>query len=133
MKTSQDTSAVRYDSYWSGVLLGMFLSLKTLYRKRTVIWPFYFYTIIRTLSKISLCFSRIFFKCSKNSIGPKQHRIRMNSPGNLVVNFRIIKAFNAAIKANLCVHNYLWFHIFQSSFLIVEYHNTLTAVCQQGI
>ncbi|PZI65172.1 hypothetical protein C7Q86_12380, partial [Staphylococcus aureus] len=34
------------------VLLGMFLSLKTLYRKRTVIWPFYFYTIIRTLSKI---------------------------------------------------------------------------------
>ncbi|MCZ4887317.1 hypothetical protein O3V87_14620, partial [Staphylococcus aureus] len=34
------------------VLLGMFLSLKTLYRKRTVIWPFYFYTIIRTLSEI---------------------------------------------------------------------------------
>ncbi len=34
------------------VLLGMFLSLKTLYRKRTVIWPFYFYTIIRTLSTI---------------------------------------------------------------------------------
>src|SRR5699024_8099464 len=34
------------------VLLGMFLSLKTLYRKRTVIWPFYFYTIIRTLSII---------------------------------------------------------------------------------
>lgn len=29
----------------------MFLSLKTLYRKRTVIWPFYFYTIIRTLSQ----------------------------------------------------------------------------------
>ncbi|TXD13522.1 ATP-dependent Clp protease ATP-binding subunit, partial [Staphylococcus haemolyticus] len=27
------------------------LSLKTLYRKRTVIWPFYFYTIIRTLSR----------------------------------------------------------------------------------
>ncbi|MEJ7373189.1 hypothetical protein, partial [Staphylococcus epidermidis] len=27
-------------------------SLKTLYRKRTVIWPFYFYTIIRTLSEI---------------------------------------------------------------------------------
>ncbi|PVG51780.1 ATP-dependent Clp protease ATP-binding subunit, partial [Staphylococcus aureus] len=27
-------------------------SLKTLYRKRTVIWPFYFYTIIRTLSSI---------------------------------------------------------------------------------
>ncbi|PVG77100.1 sodium transporter, partial [Staphylococcus aureus] len=27
-------------------------SLKTLYRKRTVIWPFYFYTIIRTLSFI---------------------------------------------------------------------------------
>ncbi|RXW61908.1 hypothetical protein CYQ71_12380 [Enterococcus faecium] len=26
------------------------MSLKTLYRKRTVIWPFYFYTIIRTLS-----------------------------------------------------------------------------------
>ncbi|PZJ60973.1 hypothetical protein C7P94_10660 [Staphylococcus aureus] len=23
---------------------------QTLYRKRTVIWPFYFYTIIRTLS-----------------------------------------------------------------------------------
>ncbi|XMS86335.1 helix-turn-helix domain-containing protein [Enterococcus faecalis] len=34
----------------------MFLSLKTLYRKRTVIWPFYFYTIIRTLSYITkLC------------------------------------------------------------------------------
>ncbi|MET1944349.1 hypothetical protein ABXM67_00010 [Enterococcus faecium] len=28
------------------------MSLKTLYRKRTVIWPFYFYTIIRTLSNI---------------------------------------------------------------------------------
>ncbi|MDM6297783.1 hypothetical protein P7519_13665, partial [Staphylococcus aureus] len=26
--------------------------LKTLYRKRTVIWPFYFYTIIRTLSNL---------------------------------------------------------------------------------
>lgn len=36
--------------YVDKVLLGMFLSLKTLYRKRTVIWPFYFYTIIRTLS-----------------------------------------------------------------------------------
>ncbi|TLV90131.1 hypothetical protein FFY06_08690 [Staphylococcus aureus] len=36
------------------VLLGMFLSLKTLYRKRTVIWPFYFYTIIRTLSYITV-------------------------------------------------------------------------------
>ncbi|NUW80753.1 hypothetical protein GQX46_10395 [Staphylococcus aureus] len=32
----------------------MFLSLKTLYRKRTVIWPFYFYTIIRTLSDLWL-------------------------------------------------------------------------------
>ena len=32
----------------------MFLSLKTLYRKRTVIWPFYFYTIIRTLSNLVL-------------------------------------------------------------------------------
>ncbi|PVW04487.1 glyoxalase, partial [Staphylococcus aureus] len=31
-------------------------SLKTLYRKRTVIWPFYFYTIIRTLSKTLLFF-----------------------------------------------------------------------------
>ncbi|TQC59833.1 hypothetical protein EKV48_05130, partial [Staphylococcus sp. SKL70935] len=40
------------------VLLGMFLSLKTLYRKRTVIWPFYFYTIIRTLSN-KLLFVRI--------------------------------------------------------------------------
>nr|QCT53050.1 hypothetical protein E1E62_15105 [Staphylococcus aureus] len=37
------------------VLLGMFLSLKTLYRKRTVIWPFYFYTIIRTLSTLLYC------------------------------------------------------------------------------
>ncbi|QFJ91167.1 hypothetical protein DQU93_09885 [Staphylococcus aureus] len=36
----------------------MFLSLKTLYRKRTVIWPFYFYTIIRTLSKIIVPFSK---------------------------------------------------------------------------
>ncbi|QCR66754.1 hypothetical protein FBF65_06805 [Enterococcus faecium] len=41
------------------VLLGMFLSLKTLYRKRTVIWPFYFYTIIRTLSSLGI--SYIFF------------------------------------------------------------------------
>ncbi|PZL55545.1 hypothetical protein C7P80_00010 [Staphylococcus aureus] len=38
------------------VLLGMFLSLKTLYRKRTVIWPFYFYTIIRTLSSLTRSF-----------------------------------------------------------------------------
>ncbi|TLP22402.1 VOC family protein, partial [Staphylococcus epidermidis] len=30
--------------------------LKTLYRKRTVIWPFYFYTIIRTLSKLVYSF-----------------------------------------------------------------------------
>ncbi|TLW08054.1 hypothetical protein FFY05_01060, partial [Staphylococcus aureus] len=44
------------------VLLGMFLSLKTLYRKRTVIWPFYFYTIIRTLSKvITLCIYGLFY------------------------------------------------------------------------
>ncbi|EJE48132.1 glyoxalase family protein [Staphylococcus epidermidis NIH051475] len=42
----------------------MFLSLKTLYRKRTVIWPFYFYTIIRTLS-----FKSIFkFKNEQNQI-----------------------------------------------------------------
>ncbi|RIX70831.1 hypothetical protein D3234_01105 [Staphylococcus aureus] len=41
------------------VLLGMFLSLKTLYRKRTVIWPFYFYTIIRTLSNIFLQFFQL--------------------------------------------------------------------------
>ncbi|PVV95622.1 glyoxalase, partial [Staphylococcus aureus] len=34
-------------------------SLKTLYRKRTVIWPFYFYTIIRTLSKNNLIFENI--------------------------------------------------------------------------
>ncbi|WP_270097095.1 hypothetical protein, partial [Enterococcus faecium] len=32
------------------VLLGMFLWLKTLYRKRAVTWPFIFYTIIWTLS-----------------------------------------------------------------------------------
>ncbi|TGE10967.1 hypothetical protein E2557_11990, partial [Staphylococcus petrasii] len=43
------------------VLLGMFLSLKTLYRKRTVIWPFYFYTIIRTLSEITKYNFRILF------------------------------------------------------------------------
>ncbi len=30
----------------------MFLWLKTLYRKRAVTWPFIFYTIIWTLSKI---------------------------------------------------------------------------------
>ncbi|KAA9178439.1 hypothetical protein F6X86_08010, partial [Enterococcus durans] len=42
------------------VLLGMFLSLKTLYRKRTVIWPFYFYTIIRTLSfQISFYYKKL--------------------------------------------------------------------------
>ncbi len=40
----------------------MFLSLKTLYRKRTVIWPFYFYTIIRTLSSITTAF--LFFGVS---------------------------------------------------------------------
>ncbi|WP_236922021.1 hypothetical protein, partial [Enterococcus faecalis] len=34
------------------VLLGMFLWLKTLYRKRAVTWPFIFYTIIWTLSSI---------------------------------------------------------------------------------
>ncbi|MBO6360066.1 VOC family protein, partial [Enterococcus faecalis] len=28
----------------------------TLYRKRTVIWPFYFYTIIRTLSSLFFFF-----------------------------------------------------------------------------
>ncbi|AUU63961.1 DUF443 family protein [Staphylococcus aureus] len=40
----------------------MFLSLKTLYRKRTVIWPFYFYTIIRTLSTLkSLCLSIVLY------------------------------------------------------------------------
>ncbi|MCZ1263053.1 ATP-dependent Clp protease ATP-binding subunit, partial [Enterococcus faecium] len=33
------------------------LSLKTLYRKRTVIWPFYFYTIIRTLSSVNIIFT----------------------------------------------------------------------------
>ncbi|WP_218744700.1 hypothetical protein, partial [Staphylococcus aureus] len=43
------------------VLLGMFLSLKTLYRKRTVIWPFYFYTIIRTLSTYNIIIVIIFF------------------------------------------------------------------------
>ncbi|RXF02021.1 hypothetical protein EG869_10930, partial [Enterococcus faecium] len=36
------------------VLLGMFLWLKTLYRKRAVTWPFIFYTIIWTLSILKL-------------------------------------------------------------------------------
>ncbi|RXW41081.1 hypothetical protein CYQ82_12270 [Enterococcus faecium] len=35
------------------------MSLKTLYRKRTVIWPFYFYTIIRTLSKTIYTITKI--------------------------------------------------------------------------
>ncbi|KAA9141893.1 hypothetical protein F6X77_12385, partial [Enterococcus faecium] len=35
------------------VLLGMFLWLKTLYRKRAVTWPFIFYTIIWTLSRVA--------------------------------------------------------------------------------
>jgi len=43
----------------------MFLSLKTLYRKRTVIWPFYFYTIIRTLSAALLSIND---KSNKNMI-----------------------------------------------------------------
>ncbi|MDO7018732.1 competence protein ComK [Staphylococcus aureus] len=51
------------------VLLGMFLSLKTLYRKRTVIWPFYFYTIIRTLSyyaKLHLSSQSVLIETAKN-------------------------------------------------------------------
>ena len=50
----------------------MFLSLKTLYRKRTVIWPFYFYTIIRTLSPISnnIDFKKLF---SSNHFKNKNH------------------------------------------------------------
>ncbi|TQC64435.1 ATP-dependent Clp protease ATP-binding subunit, partial [Staphylococcus sp. SKL71207] len=36
-------------------------SLKTLYRKRTVIWPFYFYTIIRTLSSLVVKIDIILF------------------------------------------------------------------------
>ncbi|WP_246879276.1 restriction endonuclease subunit S, partial [Staphylococcus aureus] len=48
------------------VLLGMFLSLKTLYRKRTVIWPFYFYTIIRTLSGLTSDTWNLKYKQLKN-------------------------------------------------------------------
>ncbi|KAA9172724.1 hypothetical protein F6X82_02870, partial [Enterococcus faecium] len=41
------------------VLLGMFLWLKTLYRKRAVTWPFIFYTIIWTLSNVCVvCFKK---------------------------------------------------------------------------
>ncbi|TNW81522.1 hypothetical protein FIU60_13085, partial [Enterococcus faecium] len=36
--------------------------LKTLYRKRTVIWPFYFYTIIRTLSFVLRSFLYVILK-----------------------------------------------------------------------
>ncbi|RUQ51701.1 hypothetical protein ELQ85_12555, partial [Staphylococcus aureus] len=50
------------------VLLGMFLSLKTLYRKRTVIWPFYFYTIIRTLSDICSKCCNIINHCYISSV-----------------------------------------------------------------
>ncbi|TKM99889.1 hypothetical protein DVW64_11540 [Enterococcus faecium] len=39
------------------------MSLKTLYRKRTVIWPFYFYTIIRTLSN---CYNNYWTKTLNN-------------------------------------------------------------------
>ncbi|PCZ75287.1 hypothetical protein A4Q97_06530, partial [Listeria monocytogenes] len=42
------------------VLLGMFLWLKTLYRKRAVTWPFIFYTIIWTLSQIGMFISVIY-------------------------------------------------------------------------
>ncbi|EHS70252.1 type I restriction modification DNA specificity domain protein [Staphylococcus aureus subsp. aureus IS-125] len=44
----------------------MFLSLKTLYRKRTVIWPFYFYTIIRTLSGLTSDTWNLKYKQLKN-------------------------------------------------------------------
>ncbi|AVH47719.1 hypothetical protein CWR44_11005 [Staphylococcus haemolyticus] len=49
----------------------MFLSLKTLYRKRTVIWPFYFYTIIRTLSKFMFMnnyIEKFLFRCYYRNI-----------------------------------------------------------------
>ncbi|MEM5398314.1 hypothetical protein, partial [Staphylococcus gallinarum] len=39
-------------------------SLKTLYRKRTVIWPFYFYTIIRTLSDLIFLLLFIVLACT---------------------------------------------------------------------
>ncbi|RXF31339.1 hypothetical protein EG874_15185 [Enterococcus faecalis] len=39
----------------------MFLWLKTLYRKRAVIWPFIFYTIIWTLSKKKMNSTRLIF------------------------------------------------------------------------
>ncbi|MCX3918669.1 hypothetical protein NMD67_15690, partial [Enterococcus faecium] len=43
------------------VLLGMFLWLKTLYRKRAVTWPFIFYTIIWTLSEHMIYIQAIVF------------------------------------------------------------------------
>ncbi|KAA9170548.1 hypothetical protein F6X81_08515, partial [Enterococcus faecium] len=56
------------------VLLGMFLWLKTLYRKRAVTWPFIFYTIIWTLSKIYVQIKifiqlspRFLYDCIKNN------------------------------------------------------------------
>ncbi|KAA9180378.1 hypothetical protein F6X79_10000, partial [Enterococcus faecium] len=55
------------------VLLGMFLWLKTLYRKRAVTWPFIFYTIIWTLSLFSLSIKNkiiisVFYKKKKYNL-----------------------------------------------------------------
>ncbi|RXS27404.1 hypothetical protein ER626_13535, partial [Staphylococcus aureus] len=58
------------------VLLGMFLSLKTLYRKRTVIWPFYFYTIIRTLSfNLTLIFLKLYMVEKKSKLSQKDNSL----------------------------------------------------------
>uniref|UniRef100_UPI0035BF4870 transposase n=1 Tax=Staphylococcus aureus TaxID=1280 RepID=UPI0035BF4870 len=68
------------------VLLGMFLSLKTLYRKRTVIWPFYFYTIIRTLSlKPSIISNSI--KQHQNT-GPFNHQDNLKSDEKELIKLR---------------------------------------------
>ncbi|WP_338369423.1 AbiH family protein, partial [Enterococcus faecalis] len=86
------------------VLLGMFLSLKTLYRKRTVIWPFYFYTIIRTLSnsfntlnsKISIVNVHGTVKNDNIIFGIDQEKINPNKPI-----FRFTKTFRQMTETKL--------------------------------
>ncbi|MHC5269503.1 hypothetical protein ACYSNO_10020 [Enterococcus sp. LJL98] len=56
----------------------MFLWLKTLYRKRTVTWPFLFYTIIWTLSLLFIfstiiLFSTFFYLVGKSDKENKQN------------------------------------------------------------
>ncbi|WP_425461952.1 hypothetical protein, partial [Enterococcus faecalis] len=105
------------------VLLGMFLWLKTLYRKRAVTWPFIFYTIIWTLSNLErflfilsniTAVFQVFFNYLKSKVVKLNKKITLHSIFGLMV----IAILNGKIISAIGMYGFAWIYL---SIIILGY------------